>query len=46
MEYVITNLEKLLNISSPTGNTNKAINFVEKLFKDLKFLQDELLKVL
>lgn len=36
MEYVITNLEKLLNISSPTGNTNKAINFVEKLFKDLK----------
>ncbi len=36
MDYVINNLEKLLNISSPTGNTEKAIGFIESMFKDLK----------
>ena len=35
MDYIINNLEKLLNISSPTGNTDKAVDFVENLFKDL-----------
>lgn len=35
MEYVVENLEKLLNISSPTGNTEKAVDFIEKMFKDL-----------
>ena len=33
MDYVIEKLDKLLNISSPSGNTKNAIDFVEKEFK-------------
>src|SRR5699024_6528343 len=33
--YVLDNLEKLLKIPSPTGNTEKAVGFVENLFKEL-----------
>lgn len=36
MNYIIENLEKLLNISSPTGNTGEAIKFIEKMFTDLQ----------
>ena len=35
MDYIIDNLVKLLKISSPTGNTTKAIEFVEEKFKSL-----------
>lgn len=35
MDYLIKDLEKLLKISSPTGNTDKAVEFVDKMFKDL-----------
>ena len=35
MDYIISNLEELLNISSPTGNTDKAVDFVEEKFKKL-----------
>lgn len=35
MKYVLDNLEKLLKIPSPTGNTEKAVRFVENLFKQL-----------
>ena len=35
MDNLITDLEKLLQISSPTGNTEEAVLFVEKMFKDL-----------
>lgn len=35
MYYIVNNLEELLKISSPTGNTNEAVEFVEKMFKDL-----------
>ena len=35
MDYIINNLEELLNISSPTGNTDKAVAFVEEKFKKL-----------
>lgn len=35
MEYVLDNLEKLLKIPSPTGNTEKAVHFVEEMFKEL-----------
>ncbi len=35
MEYIIKNLEELLNIPSPTGNTEKAVAFVEEKFKEL-----------
>ena len=33
--YVLENLDTLLNIPSPTGNTEKAITFVEEEFKKL-----------
>ena len=33
--YVLQELESLLNIPSPTGNTEKAIDFVEEEFKKL-----------
>lgn len=35
MDYLINNLEELLQIPSPTGNTEKAVAFVEKKFKEL-----------
>ncbi len=35
MNYVIEKLEELLRIPSPTGNTEKAISFVENEFKTL-----------
>lgn len=35
MDYIISNLEKLLKIPSPTGYTEKAIEFVEERFKEL-----------
>lgn len=35
MKYVLNNLEQLLKIPSPTGNTEKAVSFVEKMFKEL-----------
>ena len=35
MDYIWDNLVELLNISSPTGNTDKAVEFVEAAFKDL-----------
>lgn len=35
MNYIISNLEKLLKIPSPTGNAEKAVDFIEDLFKDL-----------
>ncbi len=35
MKYLIENLEKLLKIPSPTGNTEKAIEFVEEKFLEL-----------
>lgn len=35
MNYVIDNLEELLNIPSPSGNTVKAIDFVENEFKSM-----------
>lgn len=35
MKYLIENLEKLLKIPSPTGNTEKAIKFVEEKFLEL-----------
>lgn len=35
MDYVTDKLVSLLNIPSPTGNTEKAIEFVEKEFKSL-----------
>lgn len=35
MKYVLDNLEKLLKIPSPTGNTEKAVGFVENSFKEL-----------
>ena len=33
--YICEKLETLLNIPSPTGNTEKALEFVEKEFKKL-----------
>lgn len=36
MNYTIKQLENLLNIPSPSGNTDKAIEFVEKEFESLK----------
>lgn len=35
MDYVISSLEELLKIPSPTGNTEKALAYVEKKFKEL-----------
>lgn len=35
MNYITENLEKLLKISSPTGNTENAVRFVEEKFKEL-----------
>lgn len=35
MDYIIKNLEELLNIPSPTGNTDRAVEFVEDRFKEL-----------
>ncbi|MGJ0845190.1 M42 family metallopeptidase [Tissierella praeacuta] len=35
MEYITKNLEELLKIPSPTGNTEKAVLFVEEKFKKL-----------
>ncbi|NLW23397.1 MAG: M42 family metallopeptidase, partial [Tissierellia bacterium] len=35
MDYVIDRLEKLLNIPSPSGNTSRAIDFIEKEFSSL-----------
>lgn len=35
MDYIVENLEKLLKIPSPTGHTEKAIEFVEERFKEL-----------
>ena len=35
MNYVIDNLVSLLNIPSPSGNTKKAIDFVEKEFNSI-----------
>ncbi len=35
MEYAIEKLEHLLNIPSPSGNTHKAMDFIEKEFKAL-----------
>ncbi|MBU5255143.1 M42 family metallopeptidase [Tissierella praeacuta] len=35
MEYITKNLEELLKIPSPTGNTEKAVLFVEEKFKEL-----------
>ena len=35
MKHLIENLEKLLKIPSPTGNTEKAVAFVEERFKEL-----------
>ena len=35
MDYVINKLVNLLNIPSPSGNTKKAIEFVEKEFNSL-----------
>lgn len=35
MEYIVKTLEELLKIPSPTGNTQKAISFVEEKFKEL-----------
>lgn len=35
MDYIISNLEKLLKIPSPTGYTEKAIEYVEERFKEL-----------
>ncbi|HLR34915.1 MAG TPA: M42 family metallopeptidase [Tissierellales bacterium] len=35
LDYSIKNLVNLLNIPSPSGNTEKAIDFVEKKFNDL-----------
>jgi len=35
LESIVRDLEKLLKIPSPTGNTHKAIDFVEELFNNL-----------
>ncbi|MDU5083379.1 M42 family metallopeptidase [uncultured Tissierella sp.] len=35
MKYIVKNLEELLKIPSPTGNTEKAVSFVEEKFKEL-----------
>jgi len=35
LDYIIKNLEELLKIPSPTGNTKKAVDFVEERFKEL-----------
>ncbi|MCF6465549.1 M42 family metallopeptidase [Clostridium sp. Cult2] len=35
MDYVVDKLVSLLNISSPSGNTKKAIDFVEKEFNSM-----------
>lgn len=35
MNYVLDNLEKLLKIPSPTGNTEKAVQFVREMFEEL-----------
>ncbi|NLK43305.1 MAG: M42 family metallopeptidase [Tissierellia bacterium] len=35
MDYIIKNLEELLKIPSPTGNTVKAVEFVEERFNEL-----------
>ncbi len=35
MTYILENLEKLLKIPSPTGNTENAVEFVEERFKEL-----------
>ncbi len=35
MDCLIKDLEKLLKISSPTGNTDEAVDFVQEMFKDL-----------
>lgn len=35
LTYINENLKKLLEIASPTGNTESAINFVEEKFKEL-----------
>ena len=35
MDYILTRLEELLNIPSPTGNTNKALAYIKDKFKEL-----------
>lgn len=35
LNYITENLEKLLKVSSPTGNTENAVRFVEELFENL-----------
>ncbi|MCQ4922337.1 M42 family metallopeptidase [Tissierella carlieri] len=35
MKYIVKNLEELLKIPSPTGNTEKAVSLVEEKFKEL-----------
>lgn len=35
MDYIISNLKKLLAIPSPTGNTERAVLFVQEKFKEL-----------
>lgn len=35
LDYIIKNLKELLEIPSPTGNTKKAVEFVEERFKEL-----------
>lgn len=35
MDYVLENLKVLLNTPSPTGHTEKAVELIEKAFKDL-----------
>ena len=35
LKYINRNLEKLLNIASPTGNTENAVAFVEEKFNEL-----------
>ena len=34
-KLILENLEELLNINSPTGNTERAIDFIDKEFKKL-----------
>ncbi len=36
MDYILNRLEELLNIPSPTGNTEKALAFIREKFEELK----------